>query len=1732
MNDSGVNPNVLMGSNPQRILTSLFASTMGPPADVPGYGPLTVSAAPYNLNRNNRLGAGHVNEEVDHGAAMRDFLGASDRWVMDSEQARELLTVADFGRRASAVQARALIINQIKDPNTSPHFRVLPPREMTDAELAGVAQSVLTMGYTPPQEAAEFEPPHYVTFESELYQSNGYRFNHGFRFNMEWLKLAGSMELLQQLATRVVNDFIILMEQIVMAALMMVDDRYADKRLLWFSGVRTQEELMHKYKYRGPFTGASWLVSKSTLGVLQKQNGWEYLFEWVNDVMRARTGAGPTHVFIPPGITRDAAYATERVDYSKRGDMANQALMQGSEWMNTIIQTKIRGIAVVEQPTYEMRDSVVEVDQALNHPIELGQYYFIGNDTYYKHNIVQSARGIDSSAPRYACGFNDLYYLDYSTDDVVKRRQDYSELMFAALCWDIDGNLNREVYQSLEDPDYLRGFTAANMDMTITDINKIFPDPWIVKSDGGFKMVRMIGNQDVYHTSVEDTEFAIKTAANVLTAKLGEKTTKHVSKLVAMMHENYQVSPDDKGAFESFMTAVAYANVDHSELEANKTIRNLKRTYLPNLTDVYDPLGNASSRKAYLRDNPDSGHTKVLVNAPILNTDIGPLFDVDLSKAFSIDEVDTGAYRKVLMHIAGFVQVSDDDADVIEYLDILSLFTARRIDGSNLISSLLNDYSTTTTGNVSLRLVDAFSRRVREEIRDTNVLISARNFKASVSIFTGVMSFLNEVFSDANDYSISIHNFVPDNEAASWFTEKYYSSPTTAIERIGSVYLKSIHYRKVARITSEKPDLAILREKQKSHSNQFWITSEIVNFRNAKVGSADGETLNYDPLDLFMRSAGKSYFGDENISSENSEIWQLRMAYFRASVPLYNRLDLSRCTVATFNDSVGKLPGYANFEAMRSVAEQMKKRSDFCGWDRPWMKTYIQKIIKYVSSVMDFSSICLQVFCPMQSSQTDRELDTGMIFKSSILQKYIHHKADKEVSAKSAFSSIILDGVSRTIGMINPFTDYPILLSSETIKVEPGSAAIGKKHHFDCTFHFTDSSEIASATPYIIQSSARIVKQPDAGISLYSAYDYSNLNKGADFRYPHGYHLLLNPEFSSFFPSAPVSNADHMKAYFGKMVIDRLSKSSTFVYSKHFQNSEEEDEGVDNSGNSRFFSDRRYVRKMVEIMQNVYNSQRSSMEKSAEAFWKAVVKTTEEIKLLTNFVKDDESNPRDANDFKISDKQKKKIEKRSKHLLRDYADKMAKPVSEVDSDPDFQNFMSQLHGNFISEVRVLNRMTREHQYPVTDLGLSINGSYWREMDKKMQSTYRLSPGLGATISLLRPQDKHSNRFLDITLEDKGNVRTEVKMYQYKELVNLGPGDRKVDDIGFMLHKYSDKNIEVVGHGADHDSIVQMLDVNDHFMRRYRAICKCWKTRGIGLAYLTSVPTADLMVNLHKFGIPAPMTLLCFDPYIIMNMGSLVFVQGGKDLGWLGHHLTLHTTGFNSDTRLSTNHLSMWIQPHIPDASKILHVPNAIFQGIISGGSGRVIKSIANVRGRCRSQSYNECLTDKPDWDPSNPYERQGDRFVCYGGGSLKRQDLSDDINIIGNNHCQAGNIAFGYDLPLGLIPRTPDNTFSYPSALVFCEVTGYHTLNRTVEPRFLKPQNLRDIRQHNPSGRGGLWNVWCSSGKTWRVDPNNGEGMILVEYGSSPLKDINERDGAILKGAPTSLYQTKSSSVH
>lgn len=1704
-----------------------------------GRKPFTIGSgvAEYNLNKYNKVGAGHVNRETDLAKDMKNFLGGQGQTIYGSEGARELLTVAqEYGRKGAAIQLQTIIVNQVADARNSSHFRIMRPRQMTDAELKGYKQEILKFQYTPPTEAPEFAPPHYLSFETEVYEGQGYRFNNGFRFNAEMLLTEQGLELLSQMAEVAINNFVKLMEQIVTYCLMGVEDRYKGKKLLIDSGAISEEELMQKFRNNGQgVMGASFLAYNKVPGIFQRKNGFEFLMNWVKKVTQTQ-GVNITHLLVVPDSLIGLSF--DRTDYTERGPEATRALYEGEDYTKSIIK-RINGVEIVEQPTYEMRDARIRTEQALSNIMEIGQHYVLDMTPYHRLKSVQSARGIDSSAPRRGAAVNDLYYLDYSTDEVTKRRQSFAELMHAALCWDEHGELNDILYRDLENPDSLKHI-VQDVGVTMTSQKEFKPDPWLVwSSDGRFKRVNIVGNQDTYHTSVEATKFAVNLAYDMITYQTSSDAQKGYSKLVDIMERNYKVSPDQTGDIEGFWTACAWENVDQAKLDKNEAIWYIPEMKLPRLTATYDRTGKQGNIHAYTKRDSEFGHEVVCVKAPIVTTSEGPKFYATPDPAF--DKI-VAEGPSAAMTLAGFLKVTGQEI----YVDLHSLIAYVNEGDDDINNALIRIFNAYNIGYaagipeisaVDYNLIAGILQRVEPKF-------SSEKFAVGSFLYPKPADITNAEFRELNPIKS--------------FQSKAFSSEEKnhADHRLLSVYLQKGYYDEIKAVNGQYASIRTLESNAKSHPSYLWIDKKIVNDERSTGCVDNNGIISSDPSVDNAPANGTGF-----AVATHPSFWSTKMAMLGYIYPsfFYRFSDLQKCTVFGQKRGTLSLPGVSTLVAMKSIGDQMASSYAESGWQDVDADGLMKTIIQGVREIDGFIDICYRIFSPKKSSYSHRPMESGLCFMHD---KFLHHSqatGDADADAKRCFSNMIFPSSARLMGLISPFIHYPLFVNKEaalsgvaTIKGNAKEVLYNRKY-VEMTIRFTDVREISQKTPFIISSPNDQNRRVDISAEttfVPSSYSYLS-GKARDFEKAKNteFNFVKDSRIQAVVSQYITPSEKFVVQHFLKSTVKHLMKDSNFLYSDFILNrSDSNPDGVDEgpnvdfklTGGSKSKVTREFFSKIAELLEETIKMYPGFFN-SIDEYFKALFYFIIMVRELFNFCFDDQDNIRSARDFKPSQQNKSDSMQHAAQKVSDLNKLYSQRAQTGAASSSSGRLDSGSRAAYDAHVNELKTKFAEQLYQdngrgagklyVATMFLGVDAKYWINLDAQMKKLYGLKfDGLGVQFSLARPQDKYGFHFVDsvINPDETGTIATRgwttpgARISKYLELTDFGPGSKSPFNLNTLLMKFASGSHFHRSNAVNIEKMVQEhYGANSFFFDRYNEIEDNWAKKAIALAYLTARPTADLMISLHEHGIPQPMVLVPVDPFMTFRMNSALFVDATDQQAFLGHHLTFHTTGMDSDTREMRHHFSAWIFPFWPRPEKVVQVPNVSFSGVISGCSGRIVKSIAGVRSYGKKSLNAVSDESEVDWDPANPGERRADRFVNYAGGSVTSEDIGNNLNIVGNNHCPGSNLNCGVDLPLGLIPVTHNNTLSHPSALIFNLATGYFDLNRDCDPDYLHPASFYHVRANRDPGRkGGVWNVWTCRGKQYIVDYNNGTGDIQRHYGSGPLSDIEENDGYYLRGMP------------
>ncbi len=1703
--------------------------------------------APYNAHHNFKVASPGFNKHDADLNIMRKFLSNTDKTLIDEEGAQEMLTVAEtVGRRGALARARTIIVNQLSDPATSPYFKVLPPKEMSEAEVAGVQQSVLILGYTPMVEAPEFSPPHFITFKTQIYQSSSFRFNIGFRYQAEHLLTTGGIELVDQFAKRTVGNIIQFMEQMVMASLMRVQDAYVGAKILYRESVSSMEELVDRIRYNGPTTGGSFLMSKKMVGILQKEDGLSYLLNWVKDVTLSND-AKVDVLFHPPGMFRDIAY--EYTDYSHNGPRANTAADQGAQFVESKIRTTFGSISIIPNKTIRMNDARTDQEQMLASHMQAGHWNLLDNETYKRNAVVQSTRGLDSSAHRFASGINDLWFLNFGEPSITKEKQTYSEIASAAVCFDEHGELNDRVFSKLNTVDKVHNYAIENLNVNITDPHTFKADPWLVRSGSVYKKVSMVGNQDVYYTSVEDTIFAVETAYNIIRKSTTETATEGLSKMMKLAEQNFNVSPDANGEVEAFWDAIAWENVNRAKLNENESVNYIAKVRLPDLMEVMNPRKQVQRKHAYQRIDTETGQSVSLFKVPVLDTEgAGALFDttapIDFDAVFNArDNANVslagyaaamiGGYLRVgmgLIDVWGLLFIDSNRVSAVAYAasrDIVNEYVVS-FNSINAITGLAGDR---VAGQVRVLMDDGILRVIDPGRDATYPYPQPETRSASVS---------------AIDPSVLGYQF--------------YSTPSSEyIQRLTHGHLQHIYYSTVRQTVSAYPNIGRLRQTVLAHPAYEWLDSKLLNDPDTGFGCIEGERIAFNPTTL-------PYPGFENMPNfteagfNHRSFFSIKMAalgFVQASY-FYCYEDLARCRVAGVEPGRITFPGFSTIYSLHCIAEQM--RDGYHGWDLVGAAPLIDQIIEADDQMFGFMNFAMDIFCPIRSSQSNQPLEPGLAFlHKKFLSKYqrIKKTQDERANALLCFSNMITETSTRNFGMMQPYTNYPLHWSVTAVSSEQGLAnnveSIHKRNHVEVSFRYTDIQAIVAATPFMINktlgeeigSTAQTRTTGVAAVERIATYDYLQ-NEARSVSGP-----SANVDEFNFLKAEPIStkkqqiatrrgpNQRYIYSRFHHDVITRLRNSDSFLFVDAIKNaSPSNPSGVSYAagddypdfklvGSAGAAESRAFYDKYLLIMDTAYNM--FDAEKDIIEYRKAVYVGTQAVHDYFDYMFESPSRIGDPTRYDISQEQWNRWKTEADRLGSAMESSMSNVgLSEVSPNARLNTYLRKVREDFASSLAIRSESRVDgRKLIVTNMMLSISTKYWTAVDKQFKAMYSLpSDGMGVQFSMVRPQSRFGTGFIDVTFYPTSfqftNNQFVERLRQYKELVAFGPGQNQTFDFHTTLMK--------LGGGLDESIILEDFGANEFFHMRIDAFRGNWMKRAIALAYLTARPTVDLLVNLHRYGIPSPITLLTFDPFMDFMMHGLLFAEAGLGGGWLGHAFTLHTASFNNANREIKHHLSTWLHPHTPYANKVLYLPHAAFAGVYAGCSGRIVKTVDYFRPVSRENPVHEYDIDGNtvfDWDPNNARYRRADRFVCYGGGSMTRKDLCTDINIVGSNITYGSNLYCGMDLnlPPGLIQPTAPNKMTYPSAIVANYVFGFFRMNNHANKKFLEPKSMCDVRYNVPGDEDATFNVWVSAAPQFATNPKTGYGDIQICRGNSVVSHVGEGQGEVLYGMPSMFTQ-------
>jgi hypothetical protein len=1761
---------------------------------------------------------------------MRNFLGGADRSIGTSEGPAETLTVANqIGQRGQQVLIKSLVIQSAFDADQVPHFRILPLRKMSHAELAGVSMEVITFGTHLPQEAAEFVTPHFVQFRSSRIEARPLRFNHGCRIGMDMMATPdGQMYFSRQLA-QIASDLTVLAATMVTSALMSADDLYRDQRQLIGTGHESVADFSRTLAFRGQTNGGSILAHPGTFGIFNRKNGFEWVLNWVDRVTGAN-GIKTDAVLVASGVADTIAYSPERTEYLSRGSEGPAHIHAGERMVASSFTS--HGHEIIVEPTYDFDNAAIDSACLLVTPAQVGRWYLLDNQPYMELQSLRSS-GRVSSKHGSGCAFtdaasaplvNDLYYLDLS-GRVTWRRQSYADIMKHAMCWDSAGNLDDFAYDQLFGKgDYK--LTAELLGITIDDESTFLPDPWVVYDSGRYSVVQLVGNQDLRHTDMEMTKSIIDMTCQSIGDIVGDDAYTAIDDMLSIMHRNYEIKPDQSGDVEGFISAVAWSNISNERMTISQYAGGSASNILPstdgsvNIPSVV-PLtisgagGQLTPTHVGFKRGMDDGNSGVLMKVQMVSTQSGP---------FPWNPV-YGAKN------AGIDQPLDYSF------------------GSNI--------------------------QIREDIfLGAIAFLNGEDFRTAVNLLNRP-----DFSSPTIPYAVvGVIAGLADIDGLADAQTRYANAMADILFPADHLPRLSEASRELTDLFRENPDAKQLADASPSY---IWLDSEL-----AESGVFVGPNRDLlDPAVTFLPQDG-GVGRDDWRSFPSHLLWgarMLRAGLIKTAMHFITPGDFAkaRFVAATVNPPNGlTMPGFSTVSSMRKIANLTTSSSDMLGWSAiKGSGEYFKTISRGISALDKYSDVVRSIF----SSQENDGTAPNVFFRENMLAHFQRADGNSEMNQRTAFQQSVVDSIKAPLGIVHPFLHGNLSLGSGA-RVEATRATLRYGHNVvirgegddsvsakwlvhpvddavadivipDLTLGRADTLSYPSRIPTWIPESDTAVNpgRPSNPLSITPRHLLSVLSVAGATGVIAGdndgvrsaqYAVDLSIALSRILTNAAISDQLQLVAntllwgHFLSNVEDGTPLQEMFSLEPgsgippRYERGPDDvvyigDTGYD-VGDPGFSQQpslfggwtregglwaRKYASSLKTSLQTLTEIFREKLEKNDWAPVKsAFARTPEQITatsadyqvlirtlrrfqfavvILTNLIQEEEVEEEDVPLLGIRLGREDTQATVTEYLrnIAVMADENYESVEEVEEASRRASSSMEFPRAAESELESGSRIWEVLQdigrtLPVVNTRLSFSPTYWLEFERMVRAfSTNARPGTSVALSILRPHSSTSPglfvgapsnptlvqtgenderirdqqsaglaaAFDDIRMHGEAHHRADKDPHHWHSGASAtlahDPNDYRHERASYGSDSFSSSSREHVPatllygsadlhrhrdpahahahahpeelHAYAHPGFTLEELPNSHFLRRIKAagpsVPSRWRLRAALFAYMGAKPTAQLMIALHNRGIPQPMTLICMDPFINFRMNSAIFVEKGRQTGWIGHDLTAQTQGMNSDVRELTVHTSTWLMAFVGDPRRVVVLPHASFSAYLRGGSGRIADLTVEV-DRTNRRNYQE-----GQWDPSDPKNRTADRFIAYGGGSVTSETLGENICLLGPATLPQTKVHAGAVIPDALVPQFSNCNMSYPSAIVANFQAGFANLNNAATPaRAFTPRNIYDIRETGIDERSSVWNVWMGRGNQKGLNPVSGRPDICRQVGCGALGELREGIGHIFAGAP------------
>lgn len=1566
-----------------------------------------------------------------------------------------------------------LIIDNYMGPD-APHFRVLPPKRMNLDEVGGRTLKTIRLLEYWPEETPEFVPPAYQGYKVSEFTQYPRRYTVGYRIPGDIVFTPQGKRLDEGYQASIASVMNKNAAAIITAALMSVQDRYRMKRSDMSIGQMSSSEMHEKnMSYQGPMNNGSILASPGFVGVANRYNGIEWMLAWSRRVS-SQHGVQPNFIFKNAGIFENEAFRAYRTQYANRGDEANANLNGGEDAMNQKVLQKFPNITVIDEPTYEPANMPNEQMQILSTNAQFGRYNFLDNDVYKDKLSCTDAAEYGKQCGSGAWRANDLYYLDLSGDGDIECHR-YDDLVRAAICFDKSGRLNTRAYDELLHGPW-KEFARTALGIKVTDESRFKIDPWIVREKNRNRLVRIVGNQDLYHTDINTTRTILTAACrSVYHSSLGEEGARNVGKLVDWMRRNRMASYDTEGNMGAFWTALAWENVDPDQVPDNgvAVVHELQKTKggvrPPRVTPLVTTRGEYSSRYVTFT-TVFGGDEYVLLKVPSVSQDDG-----------------------TVEPLSGFVQAAGG-AEAGPQAQPPANATAR----ASRLAERFPQYVWTRTDLFNRAMFDENARRFVEGgtgIRSVDTTIGTvplEGVRPALWPRTKNNGAVMPGFSTFSNVNTLVHMMYTTEDVNGW--ADILGEKQLTIIREG--FETAMNYaRTVESIFSPRGDSGSTLD-----ANLFFRESMLPAYQR------DEDDRRTNELMAFLQNAVGGVAPELGIVSPFLITGQAGGAR-DLMTPRFGQI--VGVTRGNGNQTRSNLPGMynvgpgggergsTNVQALTNILFP----STVGGQQPSYTRRQARRVLHLFGYDMDDDEF----------ATADAELTRQIATQNTALNNF----TDADLAKKIVVVGYMLHGLQT--GTYEDMREY-LLLSDvdaettvETVDQEPW-ISFRRKWYDTCRY---ERGSLQRTLQLIVDSIVNRISD-DQFINL------MNREQGANFR---DLNILLNVPLDHFstlinsvnaYAKNVTSGSREKPPKWARLQGDNDTPQST-VAEKH-QNvvriiydetaaamspSARETERVRGRNDPG-----RAPRGRVASMEALYT------------FLEGQSRVTNVVGLGVSI---------DKSYFDSAERVARESVGQNMPRGLGAALTLVRPAS-ISEPGEFAGAppLANVRGNTAAtrdRAAQLQSSTYEHLYDeIRAHGGACHGqaTYLHSSMKAMPVYSGVGVGVGRGHYGKRhrqPTDygyghyqyggSHYERASESSssssssgLPPRVDAASELVGSRRRQRFDDGEEDEAMEDVlGNMIP------------GVHADELP-----NSHFYHRINVLKDSvehkWEMRSLLYAYLGAVPTAQLMCRLHEAGIPAPMTLLVMEPFIDFRMRAIMLVQGGADLGYLGYTLNLERKGFDPHRTIFTTHVSSVMGAFIDRPEWIQIFPYAAFDRVVRGGQMRLVENF-------RTQMYDD-IDNNCDWDAEDPLNRK-DAFVVHCGGSTTRKHLPTHIPLTGGIDGRAQYRFFGDRvIETAAMPNIKDNHQAYPSAILTNLVAQFHVCNQNTPEHALVPDNAQQLRE--PVGtHENRTNMWVSQACQWQHNPNNPAEPVLRARGYGPIGNAGPGDAAVFNGKPVAL---------